>query len=1027
MRRNTSPTPQGALCLRFIGALVPLALWLTVAHAQEYQLRHYGVADGLAHGAVHSILQDRKGYLWFSTREGLSRFDGYSFVNYGERDGLDQQLINDVLEDRQGRIWVATNGSGVALFVGDDHERSATKFKRFLIVNRDEQNAKAINSVNRLLIDSQDSLWAMTDGGLYRASLADDGLKFAALGVELVPDSYAALEDTHGRVWFGAGSRLIEISGGKVIDHGFAHGESTPSQTVLIKSILEDRAGRILVASVKGLYQFIPGTSHDQGDQWRRLPLTLRPNQNIIAALIDSAGDLYVATRAGLIKQREGQSQIEINRNSLGSFNIYTLAEDRNRNIWISAWARGVYKLSGEMIASYKQEDGTNLSAADVVEEDGVLKAVFFDGSIVAFSTGALKRSDALEYPPSLDHSIQIWRDKGAWWSGWLSGHFIRFRQPFIRLKDGRAMPLAALASAPDLEKGITFYEDQKGALWVNSKSSGKIRRATFSPKGQIVFEDIAGDFKIIGYGEQIIGDKSGSIWLATAERLCRIREHQFSCLSPTAGLPEIDPRSLFVDSRGWLWIGHRHRGVSVTQDPGAENPTFTNYANNNGLSSDTAWALTEDFAGQVYVGTGKGLSRFDPRNNTWQNFSSKDGLARDEITSFYRDRQGMIWIAADGVTRFDPRAEHPATEPPPIYISHVNVSGEDLNLPETGTNVMAPMQLAASRNNLTIDFVGVQFQGEDTLLYQHRLEGADSDWTAPTKSRSVNYASLSAGSYRFLVRAINRAGLVSPPAIFEFRILRPFYLRWWFLTLALLVVVSIASSLYRFRLRQLLALERVRTRIATDLHDDIGASLSRMAILSEVVRQQNNGGSQESQGRLAEIASSARELVDSMSDIVWSIDPRRDDLGHVVTRLRQFGSDVFEARGIAWELQVAPELERIKLRPEQRRDIFLICKEALNNVARHAECQHARLSLRVLGPQILVEIHDDGRGFVVPAGNAAQAGRGRGGHGLVNMQIRAARLGADFGITSDPGQGTNLRLSIPRHGRVRPRMNMLL
>jgi len=152
------------------------------------------------------------------------------------------------------------------------------------------------------------------------------------------------------------------------------------------------------------------------------------------------------------------------------------------------------------------------------------------------------------------------------------------------------------------------------------------------------------------------------------------------------------------------------------------------------------------------------------------------------------------------------------------------------------------------------------------------------------------------------------------------------------------------------------------------------------------------------------------------MSDIVWSVDPRRDDLANVVTRVRQFGADIFEAQGIEWELQVTPELEKTKLTPEQRRDIFLICKEALNNVARHAGCHSVTLSLRVCGQQILVEIKDDGRGF---ASAAVVVENGSGGHGLANMQARAARLGGSLRIASNPGQGTQFNLSIPLHRRT--------
>jgi ligand-binding sensor domain-containing protein len=201
-------------------ALVILALAALPASAQQFQLRHYGVVDGLAHGAVISIYQDSKGYLWFCTREGLSRFDGYNFVNYGERDGLENQVINDVIEDQQGRMWVATNGAGVALLLDTD-EKSPKKFKTFLIVERAQDDGKGHNAVNRMLVDSQNNLWALTDDGLFRASLSDAQLKFVAVktGFPKYPAA-AALKDKADHLWFAYGNELVEINEGHLIDHG---------------------------------------------------------------------------------------------------------------------------------------------------------------------------------------------------------------------------------------------------------------------------------------------------------------------------------------------------------------------------------------------------------------------------------------------------------------------------------------------------------------------------------------------------------------------------------------------------------------------------------------------------------------------------------------------------------------------------------------------------------------------------------------------------------------------------------------
>ena len=293
--------------LGFAAAFITLALVPGAAKGQEYQLRHYGVADGLAHGAVLSIYQDRKGYMWFSTREGLSRFDGYNFVNYGERDGLEQQLINDVTEDKQGRIWVATNGAGVALFLGDGQVKLAKKFKSFLVVNGGDSKGK--NNVNRLLADSRNNLWALTDNGLFRASLSDVELQFEAIKTESMSyESNAALEDRRGRLWFGYGYELVEVNEGRLINHGAVEQER-PSP---IMSIVEDSAGKILVANQYGLYEFVSPASQGQRGQWRKLELNLKPKQNIRRVLVDSAGDLYVGTNVGLVKRRKDGRQAEI-------------------------------------------------------------------------------------------------------------------------------------------------------------------------------------------------------------------------------------------------------------------------------------------------------------------------------------------------------------------------------------------------------------------------------------------------------------------------------------------------------------------------------------------------------------------------------------------------------------------------------------------------------------------------------------------------------------------------------------------
>ena len=326
----------------------------------------------------------------------------------------------------------------------------------------------------------------------------------------------------------------------------------------------------------------------------------------------------------------------------------------------------------------------------------------------------------------------------------------------------------------------------------------------------------------------------------------------------------------------------------------------------------------------------------------------------------------------------------------------------------------MPRLELAPNQNQVQIDFIGLGFGTGEGLKYSYMLEGADRDWNTPAEQRSINYANLSPGTYRFMVRAVSADGIVSKsPATVSFSIIPPFWQRWWFVMLATIFLGLTIYTTYRYRVARLLELERVRTRIATDLHDDIGSGLSRVAILSEVIKQQMGAGAEQFVPALTEIAESARSLVGSMRDIVWAIDPRRDDLSNVIIRIQQFASDVLESRNIEWDFQGPPELEKIKLDSEQRRHLFLIFKEAINNIARHADCKCVSLNISVAHNLLVAEIRDNGRGFAGPQ-NAHSSTNGRGGHGLENMRSRVADLGGHLSIDSTPGQGTLLKVNIP-------------
>jgi signal transduction histidine kinase len=411
---------------------------------------------------------------------------------------------------------------------------------------------------------------------------------------------------------------------------------------------------------------------------------------------------------------------------------------------------------------------------------------------------------------------------------------------------------------------------------------------------------------------------------------------------------------------------------------------------------------ITEDREGHLYVATAQGLDQLDPVSGNIKHFTTRDGLASGDILAAYCAPNGSLWFGTTkGLSRFIPAAETPK-QTPPIRIVNVFVAGARQNISVLGETSMGIADLPANQNQLEIDFVGLSFAPGEVLQYQYRLEGANANWSTPTNQRTVNFANLAPGPYRFDVRAINSDGLISSqPATITFRVLRPIWLRWWFLSLAALAVAGVAFVAYRYRVRRLVELERVRTRIATDLHDDIGANLTRISLLSELARQQRGNGN-----LLTSITDIARESVSSMNDIVWAISPEHDRLLDLTRRMRRHAEDVFALRDVKLNFNAPATDAGMHLRVSIRRDVLLIFKEAVNNAARHSQCTEVSIKFECDRHLLRLQISDNGEGFELNCESA--------GHGLRSMERRATSLGGTLRVESQPKQGTTVKLNLP-------------
>ena len=461
----------------------------------------------------------------------------------------------------------------------------------------------------------------------------------------------------------------------------------------------------------------------------------------------------------------------------------------------------------------------------------------------------------------------------------------------------------------------------------------------------------------------------------------------------------------IFVDRSGRLWLASGQAGLVRVDGEHPEHPRFVSYGTAQGLSSNRADVITEDAQGYLYVGGGSGLDRFDPATGDVRHFTSADGLPTGAFIAAFRDRTGALWFGmTSGLARLVPASNTPSG-PPPILISSLRVAGALWPISATGESIVTLPDLAPTQNALQIDFVGLGFGTGDVLRYRYRLDGSRDDWSAPGAQRSVTYANLAPGRYRFVVRAMASDGTASAePAAITFTILSPLWRRWWFVSLAALALGLIAFALHRVRLARLLEIANVRTRIASDLHDDIGANLTRIAFLTETARGTPGPGQEDSP--LASIASIARESVSSMGDIVWAVNPARDTLLDLTLRMRQHADEVFTQRGVDLDFHAPDAGVGVRVGADVRRDLLLIFKEVVNNAARHARCGRVAIELRLDGSGLVLTVSDDGVGFDMSVAGAGQ--------GLASIRRRAERMNGTLAIASGHGAGTSVVLTVP-------------
>jgi len=1048
--------------------VVSLVMAPVPGHAERLPIRTYTTADGLPSTFIQCIKRDSRGFLWFCTRNGLSRFDGQRFVTYGVDDGLPTTTVNDLLEARDGTIWVATNGGGVCRFnpaasrFHDDTpagSRLDQASKRLtggdrLFTAHAVGATRASNRVNALFEDRAGYIWAATDAGVFRLldQKNDPAFESVPLRPPIVPNSVVAITsvtgDAEGSVWIGTGLGLIR----RLPDGRLLHYISMSDDMNRVRALLTDPAGLVWAATDGGILalravpaaEIPPGQAGSATQVLRpvvqhgmrgRVRLPANPGEAVRYTTADGLADnavrsfhvtgdgrMWIGTSGGLTEFSGGTFRSYTKQHGLSYQRLESVSDDGEGNLWLGTFGSGVMKLMMNGFVTFDAADGLGDQRVHSIfaDEAGRVLVVNGDWTLSRFD-GAHFRSRRAIVPDGshlrwasphgfVDHTGRLWMfsNKGL------------FRYPEATSFEtlGREPPETVFTRRDGLPADAVnrVFEDSRGDLWISVADSvtglARWQRTTGTLHTYSDADGFSPPYSKVSYPSAFAEDHAGNVWIGfDAGGLVRYTGGTFASFDEGAGVPAGRIMALHVDRRGHLWVGGNEGGLGRLDDPAASPARFTSYTANDGLSSNNVRCITEDKWGRLYVGTGGGVDRLDPTSGRVKHFTTDEGLASDFLTAAFADVDGGLWFGTlNGVSRLVP-APDVSRPPPSIRISGLHFSDSEYPLPALGDGAISGIQLLASQNRVRIDFFGLSFAMGEALHYQFKLEGIDPDWRPPIDQRTVYYPNLPPGTYRFAVRAIRSDGESSrQPAIVAFTIRPPAWRQPWFVTLGALLLASLLYVAYRYRVAQLVEIERVRTRIATDLHDDIGSNLSQIAILSEVLLQDGAAKRPRTANALSLIMSASRESVDSLSDIVWAINPKRDSLRDLTQRMRRFASDTLTARNIDFTFS-GPAQDDFRPGANLRQQIFLIFKESVTNLVRHSGCTRATIEFRRDGTWLVLRVSDDGRGLGPATWN--------GGNGLDTMRARARSIDADFDVTSEPGTGTTVCLRIPLRRRV--------
>lgn len=979
-----------------LGSLCVVFGWLN--GSAQYRFDSWTTDNGLPQNSIRGIAQTPDGYLWFTTLDGLVRFDGLKFYifNKANSTGLTTNQLFNLRASRDGSLWISTLKNELVIF------RDGKFF-----THRAEPILGGGNILG-FISDEDGNVLIEAQKGVY--SFKNDQFELVR-GNEDDGTQKQVLFGPSGTKWTVFPTLVTEEKGGTLRSY---HIENK-SVTYYDARMFEDASGALWVGDMGKLWSMADGKAIGYNST-AALPANTRPHR----FWQDPDGSIWFATGdfnlkgVGLVRLKEGIFSRFGLESGLSNDRILAVFKDREGTIWL-ATDKGINRLRSSLITPLSTKDG--LINDEVYP---ILKAR--DGSIYVGSNGGLSRykdgifkNYVLKFANDRASTVAIQAlgedISGKIWIGVSGGLFV--------LENGEPKDITkVLESNPTI---WAIHAAQDGTVWLATERDGVV----IMRDGQVASRLTAANGLASNDVKFIHPAADGSYWFGTYGGLSHYYDGRFQNFTLKDGLASDSVRSLKEDVDGTLWIGTYDGGISRFR-----HGKFFNFNTGNGLFSDGAFAIVEDKQGRFWITSNQGIYSADKSDLnavadgqasmvTTSAYGKQDGMLNTECNggrqpSSITDDDGRIWFPTmNGVAIVSPDLIQKNPQPPPVAIESVKIDREEVDFAE-------PVSLAPPQTQLDITYTGLSFIKSDQVHFKYRLGGLDEDWIDAGTRRTVSYSHLPAGDYVFTVTAANSDRVWNNQGkSINIRVIAPFYGRWWFISLLTLTLVGVGFLIYSNRIAQLKKLntaqetfsrqliesqEAERKRIAQEIHDGLGQSLlviKNRASLGLGANEKNKADEQ-----FGEIRESVTHALSEVRVIAQNLRPLHLERLGLTSTLQ----DMIEQLDEASEIEINYDIDQMdgKLTPENEINLYRIVQECLNNVVKHSGAGKATVSANVESERIILSVRDNGGGF-----DGERSGD-NGGMGLNGIQERAKILGGSLTIHSELGHGTMVLLEIP-------------